>query len=49
MKHFLDCIQKNVELKKYKFKEKIFLDEWIEKLLIWGNKLKNKEFLQDIE
>jgi len=49
MKHLLDCIQKNIELKKYKFKEKIFLDEWIEKLLIWGNKLKNREFLQEIE
>ena len=49
MKHFLDCIQKNIELKQYKFKEKIFLDEWIEKLLIWGNKLKNNEFLQEIK
>ena len=49
MKHLLDNIQRNNELKQYKFKEKIFLDEWIEKLLIWGNKLKNKEFLQEIK
>lgn len=49
MKHLLDNIQRNNELKQYKFKEKIFLDEWIEKLFIWGNKFKNTEFLQEIE
>jgi hypothetical protein len=49
MNHFLDYIQKNIELKQFKFKEKIFLDEWLEKLLIWGNKIKNKEFIHEIE
>ena len=49
MNHFLDYLQKNIELNQFKFKEKIFLDEWLEKLLIWGNKIKNKEFIHEIE
>jgi hypothetical protein len=30
------------------FKYNIFFDEWIEKLLIWGNKLINKSYLNEI-
>ena len=33
---------------KNKFKEPIFFDEWIEKLLIWGNKIEKKLYLREI-
>jgi hypothetical protein len=32
----------------YIFKEKYYLDEWIEKLLVWGNKIQNKQCLDII-
>lgn len=35
--------------KTFILKEKIFFDEWIEKLLIWGNKIKNNEILKEIQ
>ena len=31
------------------YKENIFFDEWIEKLLFWGNKIQSKEYLKTIK
>jgi hypothetical protein len=44
----LDYIQSISQTKNLLLKEKIFFDEWIEKLLLWGNKIKNNEFLKEI-
>ena len=49
MSSFLEYIQKVSLLKTFLLKEKIFFDEWIEKLLIWGNKIKNNEVLKEIK
>ena len=42
-----------VYLKKYKnkfeFENKIFFDEWIEKLLLWGNKQKTEQYINYID
>ena len=38
---------KNTPSKTYK--QKIFFDEWIEKLLVWGNKLINEKYINDIK
>lgn len=44
-----DMVQrfKNAEEKKYI--HKIFVDDWIEKFLVWGNKVINTEYLNQIE
>jgi hypothetical protein len=47
MNNFIHFI-KNCNFKNYIFKDTIFFDEWIEKLLIWGNKIINAEFLTEI-
>ena len=33
----------------YEYTENLFFDEWIEKLLIWGNKIINKNYLNQIK
>lgn len=49
MSSLLEYIQSVSLSKTFLLKEKIFFDEWIEKLLIWGNKIKNNEFLKEIQ
>ena len=46
---FLDYIQNPCFKKTFLLKEKIFFDEWIEKLLIWGNKILKNEYLNEIQ
>ena len=38
---------KNTQIKTYK--QKLFFDEWIEKLLVWGNKLINEKYINNIK
>ena len=49
MNHFMNFIQKNHFLQDFCCNQKIFFDEWIEKLFIWGNKIQSAEFVQKIE
>jgi hypothetical protein len=44
----LTFFSNNKILKKINLKEETFFDEWIEKILIWGNKIQNKNTLQEI-
>jgi hypothetical protein len=44
---FIENYKNNTEIRSYKYN--IFFDEWIEKLLLWGNKILNKKYLESIK
>jgi hypothetical protein len=45
--NFIDWFCENNKNKTFKYN--IFFDEWIEKLLIWGNKIINEKYLNEIK
>jgi len=53
-KHFfgwkstMNYLLENIKLDNSDFKKKYYFDEWIEKLLVWGNKLQNQKCLNII-
>ena len=46
MHDFLEYYKNN--LGRSEFKKNIYFDEWIEKLLLWGDKIENKKFLDSV-
>ena len=53
-KHFfgwkatMNYLIQHLHFSETKYKQKYYLDEWIEKLLIWGNKIQSKQYLDII-
>ena len=48
-KSVMNYLLNNIKWDDLKLDKKYYLDEWIEKLLVWGNKLQNTQKLKDIE